>query len=208
MTKNQLIALVEQVRQDFAEVNFKFPMAIFPPTVEILKGLYFERSGSDASRLYVWAFFMPLCVPSKHVTFNLGRRIGGTDQRWDFNDPLLHEKIIFAIRAEAIPFLSQARTPLLASRLAVSIANFGKSPYPLQASAYLLARSGDVTAAINSLETLLLSLKTDVPWQLEMALRAKSLKSLLVKNPDQAMLKLKDWELETKQNLKIDQLVA
>jgi hypothetical protein len=208
MTKRQLKALVEQIQQDFSDLQLKLPMAIFPPTVEILKGLYFERSGSDASRFYVWVFFMPLCVPSNHVTFNLGRRIGGTDQRWDFNDPLLHEKILFAIRAEAIPFLNQAQTPHLASRLAVSIASSGKSPYPLQASAYLLARSGEAAAAVNSLETLLSALKTDVSWQAEMASRAENLRSLLITNPDQALLQLKEWELETKQNLKIDELVA
>jgi hypothetical protein len=208
MTKKQLTTLIEQIRQNFSELQIKLPMAIFPPTVEILRGLYFERSGSDTSRFYVWVFFMPLCVPSSHIAFNLGRRIGGTDQRWDFNDSLLHEKILFSIRAEAVPFLRQTQTLQLASQLASSIASTSKSPHALQASAYLRARSGDVAGAIDSLGALISSLKADVPWQSEIASRAENLKFLLTNNPDQAALQLKEWELEAIKNLKIAELIG
>jgi polygalacturonase len=50
-----------------------------------LRGLYFEGSSFDGKSFYVWTFVLPLFVPTKHVSFNLGKRLralGGAD-RWN-----------------------------------------------------------------------------------------------------------------------------
>ena len=52
-----------------------------------------------------------LCVHAQHVTFNLGRRIGGKDQRWDFRDPQLVEKIVLSIKGDAYPLLGSIQSP-------------------------------------------------------------------------------------------------
>jgi len=206
MTKKQFLTLVGRIAPHLPEAKIKFPMIIFPPAREVLRGLYFERSGSDSRRFYLWAFFMPMCVPSQQVSFNLGRRLGDADQRWDLDDPDLDEKMLFAIRAEGLPFLEKVRTPVAAARFAKATAETAKSPYVLQASAYMYARAGEATEAIRSLVDLLQVLELQVSWQAEIASRAQKLKALLNESPKEAEMQLRAWEDETARNLGLREL--
>ena len=145
-----------------------------------------------------------LCVHAQHVTFNLGRRIGGKDQRWDFRDPQLVEKIVLSIKGDAYPLLGSIQSPNEAARVALSVAGTAKSPHVQQASAYLLAQAGETNAASKSLDQLLYLLKLDVPWQAEMAARAQELKALLLKGPGAAEAQLQSWEIESIHNLGLE----
>jgi hypothetical protein len=75
-----------------------------------------------------------------------------------------------------------------------------------QASAYLLARSGEINEASKSLDELLYLLDLDVPWQAEMASRAQKLKLLLVSSPEDAKAQLRAWEVETIHNLGLEEI--
>jgi len=205
MRKRDLATLVEQLIPHLPRVRVKLPMIAFPPFEELLKGLYFERSGSDVERFYIWVFFMPLCVPAQHVTFNLGRRIGGGDQRWDFRDPQLVEKIAFSIKNDAFPFLESIQNSHDAARLALSISGATTSPHLQQANAYLLAQSGETNEASKSLDDLLYLLKLDVPWQAEIAARARKLKTLL-SSPKDAESQIRAWEDESVRNLGLEEI--
>lgn len=206
MTKRAFTALLKRLSPHLPEARVKLPVIIFPPFREVLKGLYFERSGSDTERFYVWVFFMPLCVPARHVTFNLGRRIGGNDQRWDFKDQHLAEKIISSVEREALPFLKSVQRPREAARFALSMGGTARSPHAQQANAYLLAQAGETNEASKSLDQLLYLLKLDIPWQAEMAARAQRLQAFLVNCPADAKAQLQSWECDSIHNLELEDI--
>jgi hypothetical protein len=210
MKKNALTSLVEQLNPHLPEVRVKLPMIVFPPFREILKALYFEHSVSDKDRFYLWVFFIPLCVPTQHVTLSLGRRIGGKDQRWDFKDPRLVEKIALSIKSDALPFLKCVQEPHEAARFALSVGGAAKSPFAQQANAYLLVQAGETNEAFKSLDELLDLLNVaeefDVPWPREMVARAQRLKALLHKIPAAAVAQLQDWESESVHNLGLEKI--
>ena len=205
MTKKEFAALGEQFLPHLPDVTVRSPLMMCLPLKGVLRGFCFERSGSDKSRFYLWVFFMPLCIPTQQVVFNLGRRLGGAGQRWNTDEPGLIEKLLFSIREEGLPFLKDLRTLRGAARLSQSIADTDKSLYAQQAGAYLLARSGEAREAVASLDKLLQLLSDKIPWQAEMASRARLLESLLLTDPEKANKQLESWETETMHNLGLDE---
>lgn len=206
MRKSKFAALVKLLSPHLPEARVKLPMIVFPTFQDVLKSLCFESSGSDSDRFYIWVFFMPVCVPANHATFNLGRRIGGKNQRWDLKDPQLVEKVVFSINNDALPFLENVQTPDKAARFALSITGATKSPHVRQANAYLLARAGETEEATKSLDELLCLLDSDTPWQAEMATRARTLMALLLRSPEDAENQLRAWEVETIHNLGLEEV--
>jgi hypothetical protein len=205
MNKKETQELMKRIRPYLEDVRERRRMFVFPPYKDILKGLYFEPSGTDAEHFYVWAFFMPLCIPSQHIAFNLGQRIGGIEGRWSFKDPLLTQKIVHSVENEALPFLARIQSPLDGAHLAL----FGRStrsPYVLQANAYLLALTGQSEEASISLDRLLSLLDLGTPWQARIADEARELKRLLAKSPAEARAKLRVWESETIHNLGLEEI--
>ena len=140
------------------------------------------------------------------MNFDLGRRIGGESQRWDINDPELVEKLLLAIQQEALPFLESIQTPRQAARFISSQDGFPRSPRLQEAQACLFARSGDTGSASASIDELTRLLDSQVPWQAEIASRAKLLRSLIADGPSQVEKRLRLWEIETIHNLGLSQL--
>ncbi len=204
MTNKEFASLAAQLLPHLPDMVVKVPLMICSPVREMVRGLCFERSGSDKRRFYLWVFFMPLCVPSRHVTFDLGRRLGGLEQRWNTDEPHLTEKLLFSIRAEGLPFLNNLQAPNNAAHFALSVARTNKSAHAQQTGAYMLARSGKVQEAVSSLDELLQLLVGDTSWQAEMASRAQMLKSLLLSDPPLAKKQLLAWEAETLENLGLE----
>lgn len=204
--KRDIAALIRLICPNLPEVRIKSSMVVFPPFRKILKGLYFEHSGSDKYRFYIWVFFVPLCVPAQNVMFDLGRRIGGIDQRWDFRDSQLVEKISSCIQSDALPFLRSVQNAQEAARVARSMAGTTRSPHIRQAIAYLLAQSGEANEASRLLDELLSLLKLDVPWQAEMAADAQRLRTLLSESPKDAEAQLDAWEAGSIHNLGLEEI--
>src|SRR5258708_26779920 len=60
-------------------------LTIFPPTEHLLRALSTDSSGFGAARFVVEAFVMPLYVPSDHIYYTFGGRLGalsGHQERW------------------------------------------------------------------------------------------------------------------------------
>jgi hypothetical protein len=73
-----------------------------------------------------------------------------------------------------------------------------------EAIAYALARAGDVAQAAMALDQLVGLLDEKVPWQCEMADRARALKSQMVSNPADVQRQLEAWEAESVHNLGLE----
>ena len=77
-------------------------------------------------------------------------------------------------------------------------------PHVLQAIAYSFARAGDVENADTALDELMQMLDVKIPWQAEMADRARALKSQLGRNASNAREQLEAWEVESNRNLRLE----
>lgn len=92
---------------------------IFRTPIEmLLVGLACEPSAFAKELFTVHAFVQPLYVPSNHITFSLGDRLGRLggkgDKWWDYS-PEREQEIMDDVRGyierEAVPFFAEVETP-------------------------------------------------------------------------------------------------
>lgn len=177
---------------------------LYKESAGLLRGIYFEDSGFDKEAFYVWAFYLPLYVPTTHVSFTFGRRLVA-GKRWKL-DTTLPGKLASAIRDEALPFLGKAETPERFAEEITSIAENPRDPYVLQANAYSLAKSGNATAASSGLKQLISVLNEMGPslaWVGEMRGRGERLLGEMEKNISSAKQLLDEWEAGSRKNLRL-----
>lgn len=204
MTNKDFAALGQRVLPSLPDFAIKAPLMLIPPAKHTLRGLCFESHSYEAKLFYVWVFFLPLCVPTKHVGFNLGKRIEGAGGGpWNADAPNLVAELSTALKREALPFLSRIESPRDLAQAAASLQQ-SQDPYTQQAIAYALARAGDVNKAVAALDELARLLDAKVPWQLEMAERANALKSQLLSDASGAQKQLEAWEAESVRNLGLE----
>ncbi len=93
-------------------------LTIFPPTEHLLRALSTDSSGFSGVRFVVEAFVMPLYVPSDHIYYTFGGRLGalsGHQERWwtisDENESEVMREVLDLIRKEALPFLNRLSNP-------------------------------------------------------------------------------------------------
>jgi hypothetical protein len=197
MKKKDFAALAKRLLPHLVGFTVKGPMLFIQPLKHTLRGIYFEGSSFDARSFYVWMFFMPLCVPTHHIGFNLGRRIrgvGGGD-RWNADAPNLLAELGAALKREALPFLGGIASLQDVAKAATALQT-SHDPYVQEAIAYALARTGEIEQAAMALDQLIGLLDAKVPWQCEMADRARTLKSQMVSNPADVQRQLEAWEAE------------
>ena len=171
------------------------------PLKHVLRGFYFEGSGFDSAAFYVWAFFLPLYVPSTHVSFNFGKRLGeGSGKRWNLNAPSLHDELWASIQRDGLPFLEGVKEPC---DLPEAILQLGTNfdPYRMEAVAYSLAMADDVASAKQALERLRNGLDMGISWQAEIGERAEQLAVKLADSSHKAKIQLAEWEKITVNNL-------
>ena len=178
-------------------------MLFASPLTHVLRGFYFEDSGFDPSAFYVWAFFLPLYIPTTHVSFSFGKRLGeGSGKRWNLNDAQLREELLGCVQQEGLPFLHELGQP---RQVATAIQQLGgeSDPYRLEAIAYSLAMADEYVGAQLALDRLVTALDVKVGWQAEMVERAQELGKNLNNDPQGAKQLLAEWERTTKKNLGI-----
>ena len=201
MNSKDFSALARQILPSVPGYFVRGPLIFARPVGAILRAIYFEGSSFDKRSFYVWAFFLPLFVPTTHLSFTLGvrlrQRLGG--DRWNADDLNLVADIDDAIRTQALPFLNKAESPrdlpLVADLLGAN------NLYVQEAIAYCLAWAGETIKAIQRLDRLTELLDTRISWQAEMERNAQVLKKKLLKSPVDAQEQLDTWERETKSNL-------
>jgi len=201
MKNKDFAELAKRLLPDLPGFAVKAPLMFILPVGHTLRGLCFESHSYEAKLFYVWVFFLPLCVPRKHVSFELGKRIGG--DRWNADGPDIIRELGVALKREALPFLSPIESPRDVAQAAKSL-RLPQNPHVQQAIAYALARAGDVNKAVAALDELTRSLDVKVPWQLEMAERANALKPQLLSDAPSAQKQLEAWEAESVRNLGLE----
>ena len=198
MKTKEFVNLEKRLLQDFPGFAIKGSMMFISPVGHTLRGFCFETSGFDKRAFYLWSFFMPLYVPSEHIHFTFGERIGG-NKRWNADQPELGA----ALRSEMLkelPFLYSLKT---AKDVANALEPMTKrtNPHCHEAFAYTLIRSGKIGAAAEALNRLLKLIDMTVEWQQKIAERVGLIQGKLLKNPEEALKQLDIWESETASNL-------
>jgi hypothetical protein len=202
MTKKELEKIGKALLPELPSFGVAGQLLFAQPIRHTLRAVFFDRS-IDARGFYAQVFVLPLCVPTKHIGFNFGWRVGGGSHLWNADAPSLIAELGAALKREALPFLSRIQSPRDVADAGMSLQK-SADRYVQQAIAYALARAGDVGKAVAELDTLVAMLDVKVPWQLEMAERAQALKSKLLASPAEAQHQLDVWENESAKNLGLE----
>jgi hypothetical protein len=205
MKKKEFEAIGKHLLPELPDFAAKGSLVFRTPVQSILQGLCFEGSDFNQKSFYISIFILPLFVPTKFVHFLFGNRlrINGAD-RWNANTPGMATQLSATIKREALPWFSHNR--LLENIVCLAKAHPNPTdPHVQESIAYMQIRSGDIKQANVSLDQLVSVLRGDVPWQREMADRAKSLKSQLLTDPTAAQRQLDAWEAETVKNLGLEE---
>lgn len=202
MTRKEFVTLEKRLLQKIPGFVINGPLLLLPPVEHTLRGFYFEGSSFDKTSFYVTCFFLPMCVPTQHLTFTFGDRLRdkGAD-RWSIDDLEFEEKLVPTMHNKAT-FLMSLKSPENVID-AITIWTDSRSLHQDQALAYMLVR-GALPNAKSALEKLLAAIEISVPWQKEIASRAETLISMLVKQPENARTQVLKWEFETIQNLRLE----
>lgn len=209
MRQKEFRAVAKQLLPDLPGWRLKGPLLIWPPVDHTLRAVCFEPSGFDRRSFYLSVFLLPLCVRHEYVSFNMGKRLGFS---WEADDPQLLSNLLRAMRAEATPFLEGLDTPQ--DVVAVILARWRRSEdlYVHQGIAYLLALYGELDQAVDALDHLLKLSTTGfyrgLSWADQMAVEARTLKSKLLEDPDDARSMLREWEEESRRNLKVEEFTS
>lgn len=209
MRQKEFRALAKQLLPDLPGWRLKGPLLLWPPVDHTLRGVCFEPSGFDKDGFYLTVFLLPLCVRRDYLIFNMGMRLGFS---WSASDPRLLPKLLNALRQEAMPYLADAQTPNDVIRLIRSRWGDGHDPYVHQTIAYLLARYGNRRDAIQAMDQVIhvLALNSDLAsdWGEKMASEARMLRSKLEEDPEAARRLLREWEEESRRNLKLEEFTS
>ena len=205
MTIKEFIAIEKQIVPDMPGFTFKRSLMFSSPVGPLLRGLNFEPSSFDKKSFYLTAFVMPLCVPTKHLHFNFGKRVrhvNGIDG-WNADELDLIGGLRDALKVRAIPFLSGVNSLLDFVEVAKTF-SLG-NPHTRRAIAFALARAGGVDQATDVIDELLNQVDRRVPWQLEIANQSTDLKDKILKDPRETEVQLAACESETIRNLGLEE---
>jgi hypothetical protein len=202
MTTKEFVLLERRLQPNFPEFVIKGRLFFIPSVEHTLRAFSFEPSGFNKTVFYINAFYLPLCIPCKYLSFTFGKRLKGTG--WHADAPNLESELVKAMQSE-VPFLRSLRTAKeVAEAVAQSLKQNPRDPYRHEAVAYMLARSGEIAEAVVALDRLMSVLDLTVSWQGEMADRALALKEKLIDAPTVAQRQLDDWQTETVRNLDLE----
>lgn len=200
MTTKEFIAIEKRLLASFPGFVTKGALMFIQPLNHTLRGFQFEPSAFSKKDFYVNVFFLPLCIPTRHVHFTFGHRLArGHSERWSVDQPDLE----VALRTEMqkdLSFLTNLSTP---KGVMKALEPFAKrdNPHSHEALAYVFAQADEVKAALDAIAALLKLTDTTVPWQQEVAFRAQSIRAKLLADPEDARRQLTLWETETINNL-------
>lgn len=198
MKTKEFTALVRKLLPNLPGFTVKGQIAFKYPLRDILQGLYFEGSSFDTHSFYIWVFLLPLCIPTKHVSFNIGFRVHKLDKgdRWDISDPQLITELTQALQEQAMPFLQNDKSPSSIIEIARSFKK-ESDPYVQQAIAYMAISAGNIRDGHEELNKLCHMLDSQIPWQKVMLSRAQYLQGVLLTDFAKAQNQLSLWTAES-----------
>ncbi len=173
-------------------------LAFIKPVESVLRGICCERS-IDPDSFYVWVFVQPMYVPSDHIFFNFGWRVG---EVWMRGDPELIPRLKKSICERAMPFLEFANEP---KHLPMAAEKWNQihDPVVMQIVGYSYAKIGDVEKACEVLERFVHRAK-ETGYGLSRVQDVERFLDLLKSDFQAAQCMLVSWERETRAKLRLE----
>lgn len=205
MTKKEFVAIGKRLLPDFPGFALRGTLMFVQPLGNTLRGFHWEPSAFSKTDFYVTVFFLPLYVPTKHLHFTFGHRVG-RNRRWCSGSLDLERSLGLEMQKE-VPFLNSLKT---AKEVAKALEPLTKpneagivNPHCYEAFAYSLVQAGEIAAASNAIDKLLSNVNLAVGWESEIASRAQQIRNAILKHPENAQELMAVWESETIRNLKL-----
>jgi hypothetical protein len=185
------------------------------PVDYFLRGFAFDRSAYQTRKFTIWAFVQPLYIPTSHVWFSMGNRLGalgGHQERWwNLEDGVqrVAEEVLKYMRVEGIPFLDKIHSPRDFVKKVRELTRAPDEPIVKEAWCYALILTGDHSKGSKELERLLRSieeLKIQYPyihWLEDNRQRVLDILDALKTGPDLARAILDRWRAETLAKIKL-----
>lgn len=200
MKTHQIKSLYQSLRSDLPGFEIKGRLLFQSPYAEILKGFCVDDSSHSPTHFYVWAFVLPLYVPTTTLYFNFGQRLGdGAGRRWNCEEVGLIPALSAEMQSAKANFLDHITTP---QTLADYLRQFCNTPTPnhLEALAYSYLLAGDHAAADVTFNRLREALDLGIEWHRNIWERAKTIQAA---DAGAARELLYQWRDDTVQKLGI-----
>ncbi|MGA1981172.1 MAG: hypothetical protein ABSG84_01755 [Acidobacteriaceae bacterium] len=207
MTNRDFDKLAETLMSEFPIFARHKKLLYLPLENGLLRGILFDSSDFSKTKFYVYAFLMPLFVPSKNLTLSFGDRLR-VDKKfdcWDLNNADTAAKLRNAIETQGLPFLNSLGT---VTDFISYLRDKGPMTHSLEALAYSLAWEGLALEAASVFDQIPPRLEPNIPWQKELRDRAIECATQLLSTPVLAIDHLKDVESTTRNNLGLPQRKA
>jgi hypothetical protein len=181
-----------------------------PPDGYLLRAFKFESSAFSGSTFHVQAFVLPLYVPTEHLYFTFGDRLGRGGVSWDVEkqpEPAAMAEVLQLIEREGLPLLNGAKEPMDLFAVCQSLKLPLDDPRIAEALTYARVLGGQHAEALLELDDLLprtAELEARAPWAREIRLREQVVADALRRAPAEALAHLKSWRAESCARLKID----
>lgn len=195
-------ALGKYLSTELHDFVLRGSLLYIPHVHHVLRGVCFEPSRLEPHSIYATFFAQPLCVPSDCMYITVGHRLRSTsgDDLWAIDNPGVASELLAAIRSDALPYLTRTAT----------LEGFAQEAYTFSLAsirivediAYAHAYTGATTPAADLLHKLLDMVDMAIPWQSNVAVRARRLLTLLP-TPDAAKHQLQEWEKFTLEHLRL-----
>ncbi len=188
------------------------------PIGNVLRGFTFDSSAYAREDFYFCWFFMPICRPIDYITLSNGDRLNvpGGNSGWRTDMAALPEKLLEAMQPFALPFLRSINTvqdaieaiyeyrgeTVLGLRMTRRVTDI----YAQHDIACLHILDGQFEKAESMLDKVIFHEHgTDRrQWVLDIVERTKSLRAKLVKDPQLAVVQVKEWQDFTFKGLKLE----
>ena len=204
MKKREYSTICKHITCRLREFVPKKDMLIMVPMGHVLRGICFENAGLEARQFYMWAFLMPLYIPSDYISLNFGKRLGGGSHTWNADNPRLIDNTMNTIRREALPFLgSPSYDDNAISQYILKLASRHLNQHDREIEAYTLIRTGEYEASLTAIDNLLLNLDKEVEWEQKMWERVLLIKTKLLTNPTYALEQMSIWRERTIDSLRV-----
>ena len=145
MKTKDFTAIEKRLLPNFPGFAIKGTLMFILPLGETLRAFYWEASAFSKKEFYVNVFFLPLFVPTKHLHFTFGHRVGAT-KRWSSDEPDFEN----ALRSEMLKEVAFLKSLNTARDVAEALESFTRvtesryhNPHCYEALAYALVRAGD-----------------------------------------------------------------
>jgi hypothetical protein len=208
VTTKEFVVIEKRLLPDFPGFAVKGALMFIQPLGNTLRGFHWEPSAFSKRDFYVNMFFLPLYVPTKHLHFTFGHRVGGS-KRWSADSRGLENALSSEMQKE-VPFLNSLETTKEVAKALEPLTKPNKvgyvNPHCYEAFAYALVQAGEMTAARDAINTLLNKVNLTVDWESEIASRAQLIRDKILDKPEKARELLAAWNSETIRNLKLETL--